>query len=130
MYSAILLYEQLFSAYLRLPFSPLPRFVCPVLVLRAGGEDVPAMEAGDEQLLPMPLSPKMRELMVWTTDMVLPVLGASGDRVDDMAADSTPGVCGRGVRGGNPANGMVMVLDRKKTEDDTTLLGKCRASPV
>lgn len=41
----------------------------------------------------MPFSVKMRELMVWTTNTVLPVLaGLSGDVADGMVS-ATPGEC-------------------------------------
>lgn len=73
----------------------LERLFC--LVNHLSGNDKPREgEAGEEEeaiLRSMPFSVKMRELMVWTTNTVLPALaGLSGDVADGMVG-ATPGEC-------------------------------------
>lgn len=85
-----------------------PCFICTFIITRGdvavydasflilSGNDEIREEGGEDEeavLRPMPFSVKMRELMVWTTNTVLPALaGLPGDVADGMVG-ATPGEC-------------------------------------
>lgn len=70
----------------------------PTVATVAGGGSAAAGEDMSMLLQPMPFSVKMRELMVWATNTVLPVLvggggggGGGGAAVDMVEEGGTPG---------------------------------------
>lgn len=64
----------------------------PTTAVAGGGSAAAAGEDVSMLLQPMPFSVKMRELMVWATNTVLPALvGVGGAAVDMVEAAGTPG---------------------------------------